>query len=89
MKIDDRVQEVGGFYTTRCVLASSPEEAVARAVRVARRELKERNPPESPVRIEIEEVAELGGYATWLGGGFTFWPKEDESQSDGLGSSVH
>jgi hypothetical protein len=85
----DQVEEIGGFYTTRWVLASSPEEAVAHAVRIVRQDLEReaRNPPESPVRIEIEEVAELGGYVTWQGGGFTFWPK-DEAQFDRMGSSV-
>jgi hypothetical protein len=77
--------EQGGFYTTRWVFASSPEEAVGQVVSMVRREAQEfqRNPPESPLVIEVEEAGELAsGIMTRRGGGFTFW--SDDAQLDAL-----
>jgi len=81
--LEGRVEEIGGFYTTRHVMASSSEEATARAVRMVTSDLRRiaRNPAGSPIRIQIEECSKLDGFVTRQGGGFSFWPKEGESES--------
>src|SRR6266568_2460378 len=75
--LDGKLEEIGGFYTTRYVMASSSEEARARAVRMVTNEIQRiaRNPPDSPVRIQIEECSKLDGFVTRQGAGFSFWPK--------------
>jgi len=80
-----QIEEIGGFYTTRYVMASSPEGAAELARRMVSRELQRfaRNPLGSPVCIDIEEVSKIEGFLTWRGGGFAFWPK-DEAQFDRL-----
>jgi hypothetical protein len=83
------IEEIGGFYTTRWVMASSDREAAEGAVRMVRNEVQRfaRNPPGSPLCVEIEECLKLDGFLTWRGGGFAFWPK-DEAQFDGWTSSA-
>lgn len=79
------IEEIGGFYTTRCVMAPTHQDAAARAVGIVKREVQRfaRNPSGSPLCVEVEECVKLDGFLTWRGGGFTFWPK-DEAQFDGL-----
>jgi len=83
------IEEIGGFYTTRFVMASSDEEAAARAVGTVRKDVRRfaQNPPGSPLCVEIEECLRLDGFLTWRGGGFAFWPK-DEAQFDGWNLSA-
>jgi hypothetical protein len=68
-------EQIGGFYTTRIVMAESQDAAIALAIEVVRHELRpiQRNPPDSPVRMEIEECEKLEGIVTWQGAGFSFW----------------
>jgi hypothetical protein len=78
------IEEIGGFYTTRWVMAPSHQEAAARALRMVKKEVQRfaRNPSGSPLCVEVEECVKLDGFLTWRGGGFTFWAK-DEAQFDG------
>ncbi len=79
--LDGKIEEIGGFYTTRFVMASSSEEATARAVRIVTNDIQRiaRNPPGSPVRIQTEECSKLDGFVTRRGAGFAFWPREGGS----------
>jgi hypothetical protein len=74
---DGLIEEIGGFYTERLVMASSPEDAAARALRIVTREVHgfAHNPSGSPVRIEVENCRKLIGFISSHGRGFTFWPK--------------
>ena len=58
---DGEIEEIGGFFTTRWVMASSDDEAAAHAVRIVEREVEEfvRNPPPSPLCVEVEECVRL------------------------------
>ena len=72
------IEEIGGCYSERLVMASSGEEAAASALRLVAREVQQfaRNPSESPICIEVEKCSRLDGFIWWHGRGFTFWPKE-------------
>jgi hypothetical protein len=76
--LDGNVEEIGGFYTTRWLMASSSEEATIRAMRMDLQPIA-RNPAGSPVQIQIEECSKIDGFVTRRGGGFSFWPKEGGS----------
>jgi hypothetical protein len=78
------IEEIGGFYTTRWVMASSHQEAAARAVRMVNKEVQRfaRNPSGSPLCVEVEECVKLDGFLTWRDGGVSFWAK-DEAQFNG------
>lgn len=78
LDLDGVVQEIGGFYTVRYVMASSPEDAAARVLRIISEEVSDfaQNPSDKPVQLEVEDCQKLfAGYLTERGGGFTFWPK--------------
>ncbi|SRR5216683_5730722 len=51
--LDGKIEEIGGFYTTRFVMASSSEEATARAVRMVTSDIE---------RIAQTPLALLFGY---------------------------
>jgi len=68
--------EPGGFYTTRWVMAWSPQRAIDRVIRMVEREARffTRNPPDLPLRVQMEEWAILDGLLKeGPGAGFSFW----------------
>jgi hypothetical protein len=79
------IEETGGFYTTRNVMARSPEAAISRVKEMVGCEASSfaRNPPESPLRIEVEKCDRLRGWVAWRGAGFSFWVA-DESEWERL-----
>jgi len=80
--LDGKVEEIGGFYTTRFVMSDSRDAAIAQAVEIVMRDLlpTARNPPDSPVRIEIDECAKLDGVVTRQGAGLSFWLEKEDSR---------
>ena len=81
---DGQPQEVGGFYTTRWVMASSCEEAIAGATQMVRDEIDKYRPAErrAPIEIEVERCAGLEGYLTTRGRGFAFWMMNEEPDDE-------
>src|SRR4051812_6778023 len=77
---DGLVEEIGGFYTTRYVLAGTPEEAESSALRILTGEMRNvaMNPADSPVQLAVEDCTRLSGVISWHGGGFTFWVKGED-----------
>jgi hypothetical protein len=71
----DQAPQIGGFFTTRACVASSPEEASRRIEARIRSELREvlQNPPHAPLVLTVEEVSVLSGVVTASGGGFSMW----------------
>jgi len=82
---DGMIQEIGGFYTERLEMASSPDEATSLALARVKREVQQfaKNPAESPVCIVVTDVYRVSGFIRWHGRGFTFWSKT-EDQTSGL-----
>ncbi len=72
-------EEIGGFYTTRCVMAWSSGEAIMRATAKVMKETEKfaRNPADTPIRIEPDRCVRLRGCLTTAGRGFTFWGKKE------------
>ena len=71
-----------GFYTTRWVQAASADEAGSAARQLVLRELERtgtKNPPEQPIGLTVEELAEVSWFEAVRRGpgrGFTFYPDD-------------
>ncbi|HXN83707.1 MAG TPA: hypothetical protein VN883_14615 [Myxococcales bacterium] len=88
---DGAVEEIGGFYATRVVMAKCREEANGRAVETVTREIRTiaRNPPESPLRIEIDACMKLDRLVTEQGGGFSFWLDKGATADEARKTRTH
>jgi hypothetical protein len=77
---DGTPEEIGGFYTTRCVMAWSSGDAIMRATAMVMKETEKfaRNPADMPIRIEADECMRLRGCVKTAGRGFTFWDNKEE-----------
>jgi hypothetical protein len=84
MRVDGRLER-SGFYTTRIVTASSPEEAEKLAIDLIRNDSSLRasvlNEPSNPPIIYVDEYAELEGEESADGpnAGYTFYPEKEEA----------
>ena len=77
---DGSIEQIGGFFTTRFVVARSSQEAESSALRMVSRELEDFavNPADCPVQLTVEQCSRLSGVISSHGGGFAFWPKDDD-----------
>jgi len=73
-------EEIGGFYTTRWVMAWSSGDAIMQATAMVMKETEKfaRNPADMPIRIEADHCTRLRGCLTTAGRGFTFWDNKEE-----------
>jgi hypothetical protein len=79
--VDSQKVERLGFYTTRWVQAASPDEAgfVACQLVLAELECTTKNPPEQPIGVTVERLAEVSWFEAarkGSGRGFTFYPDD-------------
>jgi hypothetical protein len=82
LDVDSQKLERLGFYATRRVQAESAERAGVLASRMVLDEVREartRNPPDLPIQVVVEEVAEISWFEMTRKGpgcGFTSYPDE-------------
>src|SRR5262245_66311948 len=81
-----RPEEIGGFYTTRWVMAWSSSEAIIRATAIVMKQTGKfaRNPAHMPIRIELDHCMQLRRCLTTVGRSFTFWNNKDEDPDGGI-----
>ena len=84
MAREDNENQLMGFYTTRWVEASTPEEAENAAIELIKndQDLKSvvKNEKDNPPMLYAEEILEIENFnkVTPPGTGYTFYPEEDQ-----------
>ena len=84
-------KEVGGFYTTRIVMADSRRLAIERAIELVKHEVGAfaKNPADDPVVVQAEQCMEVSGIVMRQISGFTFWGEPAPKCDSNLLNVVH